>query len=167
MSTTRRITIALLILSIVVVPAAAASAQSYDTPDGSAIVSPTSLSAGGQFSATGSGFAPSSSVDVFFGTTMVGTTTASTSGSATGTFTVPQTATSGTHRIDMVGVNPTGTARTVSTTVTIAGISTSNPQPTTLAFTGARVLTTLVVAGLLLAAGLMLTGLSKRRTGLT
>ena len=115
-----------LVTAFFLIPIAAASAQSYDSPDGAAVVSDSSLSANGSFTVSGDGFKPGSTVDVVFHSdpVNVGSLVATSTGSVRGTFAVPSGIENGDHTIIMNGIDPTGAARTLSVAVTV-GVATA------------------------------------------
>lgn len=188
-SNTNRVAIgATIIALLILVPAAAASAQSYGDTDGSLSVVPSTVTVGGEFTVTGGGFMPGSTVEVIFNNstpTLLGTLPVSSTGVATGTFRVPADATPGEHRVDMVGIDPEGERRVLSQTVMVeaaaaaapaapaspAGPSAASPAPAaseapaSLAFTGGTILGAVALSALLVAAGVVALQFRRRRVG--
>ncbi|MDL5352348.1 hypothetical protein [Microbacterium sp. zg-YB36] len=95
-----------------------------DEPDTGASISlsSTSLTAGGSFRLTGSGFTPGEKIEVTLHSDpiAVGTLTADAAGAVSGSLTVPAAAPSGAHRIVAVGAD-SGLEASVDVTVSAAG----------------------------------------------
>lgn len=152
---------------------ATAGAQSYGEPDETLTISDSTLIPGAPFQVTGGGFMPDSPVEVIFNSTptLLGVLTASATGTASGSFDVPANAAPGAHRVDMVGLDPDGNARVLSVSVTVAAAGAaatparSSTTGSALAFTGTTTLTLVAIGALLLAGGVTVMQLRRRRSG--
>jgi hypothetical protein len=165
------------VLAAVVLAPAAVAGQSYDTPDDAVIIDRTSLLPGGRFTVTGGGFGPGSTVRVVFHSTpvLLGTLTASVTGTASGTFGVPPSATPGRHTVELAGVDPAAAERSITVQVTVLEVASgagtpatgpSSTRPSNLAFTGAATAVVVTVGALLAAGGAALLRFRRRRVGL-
>lgn len=152
---------------------ATAGAQSYGEPDETLTISDSTLIPGAPFQVTGGGFMPDSPVEVIFNSTptLLGVLTASATGTASGSFDVPANAAPGAHRVDMVGLDPDGNSRVLSVSVTVAAAGAaatparSSTPGSALAFTGTTTLTLVALGALLLAGGVTVMQLRRRRSG--
>jgi hypothetical protein len=146
--------------ALTLVPAAA-MAQQYEEETGTLSVSDTAVSAGGSVTLSGSGFAPSSEVEITIESTprTLDTVTANASGEIAVTVAIPSDLSAGTHTLKGTGVTPDGATLVLSATVSIAGGGQAD-----LAGTGARIGPMAGAGAALLAIGIIVLMLSRRRS---
>lgn len=131
---------------------AMASAQ-YNGPGAGALtVTPTTLTAGQSFTASGTGFAPGSAVTITFASdpVVLANITTDAVGSFTATLTVPANASPGTHTVSASGKASDNSARILSTTVTVVATAGTGAKP--LVRTGPSNIGPMIMWGILLIA---------------
>ena len=110
---------AVLVALVLALSAPAAGLAQYGS--GALTLSVTSATTGQGFTATGSGYAPSSNVSLVFTSDPValGTVTANASGAFTASVTVPADATVGQHTVTASGLAPDNSARILTAPITV------------------------------------------------
>ena len=137
----------------------AAPAMAVYTGDGGVDVSDPTVSTGGTTTITSSGWGANVQVTLVLNSDPVnlGTFAANGSGVVTAVVTIPASVDAGSHSLVLTGTDPSGAPRTVTATLTV-----TSPSSGSLPRTGAALAALLGVAGILIAAGMVLSKARRR-----
>ncbi len=148
----RRLRVAAVIAVMVGLASPSAAYAQYGPGTGALTVTPTTLTAGQAFTASGGGYAPISPVTVTFTSdpVVLASITTDATGSFTATLNVPANAALGPHTISASGKAPDNSARILTAAVTVVAIGGAANKP--LVRTGPSSIGPLIMWGVLLIA---------------